>query len=968
MQVQARCVGRPAVQVQLVEGDGADAVDLRQGVEQAAVAQQQTGVAVAEHVGQALGRVVDVQRHIGTPGLENGQQADQQLRRALDRDGHAGVGADAFVAQVVGQAVGLLVQFGVVEAAALPHQRGALRGLARLLVELFDQQALGCRCRCLSPGKQLRTALRIKQLHLAQGQPRVGADLLQQRQQVMGQAFDGGGLEQLGGVVEGQAQTAQMIFFAVQLQVELGFAAVPRQLFGEQARQAAQGREVALLMVEHDLEQALVTGLGQCFEQLFERQVLVGLGVEGGLAHLGQQLREGQAAIELRAQHLAVDEEADQALGFQARAVGVGHADTDVGLPAVAVQQALPAGQEHHEQAGLLVAGQALEGFAELGRDLQVETGGALVTLTGARMVGAQVEHRQCVTQPGFPVVQLALGFTVGQPLPLPAAVVGVAQWQRREVGLMALAMGGIQLGELVEQDVQRPAVGDDVVQGHPQLMVFIVQARQGHTQQWPLGQVEWLLGFCFAACSDLGRRLALQVQALQAERLRRQDALQRLPSVLAEQRAQGFVAHDQGLERGFQRRLVQLATQVQTGWNVVRRRLRRQLPEQPQAVLCQRLGQGLGTAEGRDGGGCSTPFGEDCGHGGAVVGQHRGFEQRAQAHVDSQLIGQPRGGLSGGDGVAAQQQEVVVRRDRFDLEHFAPDGGDACLQVIADGGGLLHCSLLGEACVAVEAAIVHAQAAGRALQLAAGGLGQRTRVEQQHHGRRLAAGLGDDLAQGLDQVLRLEGLLHVAADFYRDADALLALVVDGEHRHAAFAQHLDLTLQGLFQILRVKVLAAHDEHVFQAPGNEHLTVAHEAQVAGTQPGLAVHGDEGLGAGLGVAPVTLGDARAASPDLADLVIRQHCLALWLDDTHRVPGLRITAAHQDAAPARFGAVGGEGLGIQLQRRDALPPAATADEQRGFGQAVAGEEVARVEAARLELLGEGIEAVLADRFGA
>ncbi|MNE09217.1 hypothetical protein D3C80_1018880 [compost metagenome] len=253
-------------------------------------------------------------------------------------------------------------------------------------------------------------------------------------------------------------------------------------------------------------------------------------------------------------------------------------------------------------------------------------------------------------------------------------------------------------------------------------------------------------------------------------------------------------------------------------------------------------------------------------------------------------------------------------------------------------------------------------------MQLAAGGLGQRTRVEQQHHGRRLAAGLGDDLAQGLDQVLRLEGLLHVAADFYRDADALLALVVDGEHRHAAFAQHLDLTLQGLFQILRVKVLAAHDQHVFQAPGDEHLTLAHEAQVAGTQPGLAVHFNEGAGTGFRVAPVTQGDARATGPDFADLVVAQHLQVLRLDNAYRMPGLRVATAHQYAAFAWLGAVASEGFGVQLQCSDALATTAAADEQGGFGQAITGEEALRVEATGLELVGEGGQAVLADRLGA
>ncbi|MNN21427.1 hypothetical protein D3C81_1347470 [compost metagenome] len=178
MQVQAWRVAWPAVQVQLVKGNSADAVDLRQGGQPTAVAQQQVGLAIAQHVGQAFGRVVDIKRHIGTACLEDRQQTDQQLRRTLHGDGHAAVGADAFVAQVMGQAVGLLVQFGVIQAAAVPYQRHALRGLARLFIELLDHQALRCRRRRLAPGQQLLAALLIQQSDVAQGQLRVRAHLL----------------------------------------------------------------------------------------------------------------------------------------------------------------------------------------------------------------------------------------------------------------------------------------------------------------------------------------------------------------------------------------------------------------------------------------------------------------------------------------------------------------------------------------------------------------------------------------------------------------------------------------------------------------------------------------------------------------------------------------------------------------------------------------------------------------------
>jgi len=110
----------------------------------------------------------------------------------------------------------------------------------------------------------------------------------------------------------------------VQLQIELGFAAMPRQFFGEQTRQALECTEIALLMVEHDLEQTLLAGLRESFEQLFEGQILMSLGAECGLAGLVQQLGKSQARIDLRTENLGIDEEADQALGFQARTVGVG--------------------------------------------------------------------------------------------------------------------------------------------------------------------------------------------------------------------------------------------------------------------------------------------------------------------------------------------------------------------------------------------------------------------------------------------------------------------------------------------------------------------------------------------------------------------------------------------------------------------------------------------------------------------
>ncbi|MNM60894.1 hypothetical protein D3C81_721870 [compost metagenome] len=300
------------------------------------------------------------------------------MRRTFGGDGHANIRTDALVAQVMGQAVGLLMQAGVIEAATLPYQGSALWSQTCLLVELVDHPLLRRYRRRLPPCEQLPAAIGVKQLHSADGDLRLSADLFQQTDQLCADSCDGRRIEQLHGVVERQDQAALMVFFTVQLQIELGFAAVPRQFFGKQPREATQGAEVALLVVEHDLEQALLASFGEGFEQLFERQVLVGLGLQRGLAHLGQQLVERQAPIELRTQYLGVDEKAHQALGFQARTVGVGHADADVGLPAVAMQQALETGQQDHEQRGVMGAGDTAQSFRQGGLQAHAQAGGGV--------------------------------------------------------------------------------------------------------------------------------------------------------------------------------------------------------------------------------------------------------------------------------------------------------------------------------------------------------------------------------------------------------------------------------------------------------------------------------------------------------------------------------------------------------------------------------------------------------------
>lgn len=150
---------------------------------------------------------------------------------------------------------------------------------------------------------------------------------------------------------------ALAVLFGVQGQVEARAALELDERLERQPWQLLEGIQLALLVIEHDLEQRAAVEAAltvQGIDQLFERQVLEALALARRFADLGQELTQWLTRIELRAQHLGIDEQADQALGFLALTVGDGHPHQQVTLAAVAPQQHVESTQQHAEQADLL--------------------------------------------------------------------------------------------------------------------------------------------------------------------------------------------------------------------------------------------------------------------------------------------------------------------------------------------------------------------------------------------------------------------------------------------------------------------------------------------------------------------------------------------------------------------------------------------------------------------------------------
>ena len=100
------------------------------------LSQQQTDGAVFKQVGQALSRVLRVERHISATGLQNRQQTDHQFQGTLAGHAHPHFRADAQRTQLARQTIGPLIQRLIAQALSAKHQRTGIRGPCRLSLDV----------------------------------------------------------------------------------------------------------------------------------------------------------------------------------------------------------------------------------------------------------------------------------------------------------------------------------------------------------------------------------------------------------------------------------------------------------------------------------------------------------------------------------------------------------------------------------------------------------------------------------------------------------------------------------------------------------------------------------------------------------------------------------------------------------------------------------------------------------------
>ena len=169
------------------------------------------------------------------------------------------------------------------------------------------------------PLDQRLISLRVgQQRQLREPPVRIGDDALQKSPEMTEEASDRPRLEQVDVVLGGQLQPIGFVP-EVQHQIKPGRASIDRHRFHLQSGEARHGRR-GVLQGEHHLEECRMAETSlrlELLDQPLERQILMGVRVEGRLADSAKQLPEGGIPREIGSERQSIHEEADQTLGFR---------------------------------------------------------------------------------------------------------------------------------------------------------------------------------------------------------------------------------------------------------------------------------------------------------------------------------------------------------------------------------------------------------------------------------------------------------------------------------------------------------------------------------------------------------------------------------------------------------------------------------------------------------------------------
>ncbi|KWT98903.1 hypothetical protein APY03_0215 [Variovorax sp. WDL1] len=538
---------------------------------------QQAELRILCLVVEARLREIRVERHVGCPALEHGEQGDQHVRVSFEAQPDSVAAAHAASAQGMRQPVGARIQFEVGPLPAFVPQRCAIRLRRRRLLEpCMDEAAARQRSGCRLKDKEARFFGGIDEVDTAERHAGLAHGGLQQAFVHAHPAGDGLVVEKVDVVLHFPLHAA-----GDRREVEEELEVLVRTRNASQLRvQAGElvgGALAARVDIEEHADQRQTARVARHYQLLEERavgEVLMLEGIEQQAAALAGQLGQRRRGVHRDPQRQEVGAMADEPGHVAGELPRGGDADDQVVLPGEAMQQAGEGAEERAIQTGARSGGQLANTVDELGVEQTIPPARCEGPHRGARPVERQFEHRRtAAAEATQPVIDVALHARAGRFVGFPLRVVRIV---RRRLGRWSQApLVRIKLAELGADHAQGPAVAHGVVGADQEGVVFRPCAVERRAKERALLQDE-----AFADCGVEG--LGQQALTLRCIGLRQVDALQHgagrwrneeLRAIGREGRAKTVVAFDQAIHRALQRSFVQRAGQMQRAGLVVRQR-----------------------------------------------------------------------------------------------------------------------------------------------------------------------------------------------------------------------------------------------------------------------------------------------------------------------------------------------------------------------------------------------------------
>ncbi len=261
------------------------------------------------------------------------------------------------------------------------------------------------------------------------------------------------------------------------------------------------------LVDEGDLEERVSGEIALGMQLLDETRERDGIrvSVQGDVPAPPNEDRKRRVPRQVRAQEQRVHEEADHPFELLPVAVGQARPDRDVFLARVAQEKRGESGVEGHEERDAFRPRERLERSRQGGRKGPRLERASEARDGRARMIRRQIEHRLNIGQPALPVGEPFFKRRRVELLPPRGGALRVRDREVVQGGGLSVGERRVEPRELAQQDLDRPAVENDVMDRQDEKVVLAVQAKQAGPEEGAGVQIE--APPSFLASENQGRR-----------------------------------------------------------------------------------------------------------------------------------------------------------------------------------------------------------------------------------------------------------------------------------------------------------------------------------------------------------------------------------------------------------------------------------------------------------------------------